>query len=324
MIQFGDTSAARHENLYRFQVDTYPQYDILRLYENKGRKDSKRKIKTIYDEKGFAWYANTETGEILRPKRANEIKRCVDVSVARTRKVMRELLMANDWQWFVTLTFNSTAQDRTDDKAVRLQWDKFRKDIRKRYPEMRYVAVMERHKDGCIHFHLVVGGISETELKLVFSGHYDKNGRKIYNCYAWKYGFSTVTEVESTEKVSGYILKYIGKSLGVSDEFKKRYWASKNCNRPKKRFVDILSDIPLKVFDFFDSLVDRTVTMSVQFWSKAKNYIAVKDIARDLRKTDFWFTKRVHKFECHYRYTVHGREYYYKLVKPKNAPVALF
>ena len=35
---------------------------------------------------------------------------------------------------------------------------------------------------------LVVGGITETELKLVYSGHNDKKGREIYNCYAWKYG----------------------------------------------------------------------------------------------------------------------------------------
>lgn len=237
---------------------------------------------------------------------------------------MREILSANTWNYFVTLTFNSEEQDRMDDKAVCKQWTKFRRDIRVRYPAMRYVAVMERHKSGAIHFHLVVGGITETELKLVYSGHNDKKGREIYNCYAWKYGFSTVTKVDDTEKVSSYILKYIGKSLGVSDDFKKRYWASKNCNRPKKRFVDILTSAKVKVFDLFDSIVDRTVTMTVQFWSGIKNYIAVKDSETHLRKTDLWFKNRRSNLECHYKNAIGGRSYFWKVVQPKAVPCPAF
>lgn len=164
MISIADTTVSRKQNLYRFQVDSYPKYDILRLYENKGRKGRENTVKTIYDEKGFAYLASLETGEILREKTASEIKKSVDTSIARTRKVMREILSANTWNYFVTLTFNSEEQDRMDDKAVCKQWTKFRRDIRVRYPDMRYVAVMERHKSGAIHFHLVVGGITETEL----------------------------------------------------------------------------------------------------------------------------------------------------------------
>ena len=324
MITIADTTVLRKQNLYRFQVDSYPKYDILRLYENKGRKGKENTVKTIYDGEGFAYLASLETGEVIREKKASEIKHSVDTSIARTRKVMREILSANTWNYFVTLTFNSSEQDRTDDKAVCKQWTKFRRDIRVRYPSMRYVAVMERHKSGAIHFHLVVGGITEKELKLVYSGHNDKKGRQIYNCYAWKYGFSTVTAVDDTEKVSSYILKYIGKSLGVSDDFKKRYWASKNCNRPKKRFVDILTSAKVKVFDLFDSIVDRTVAMTVQFWSGIKNYIAVKDSGRQLRKTDLWFKNRRSNLECHYKNTFNGRAYFWKIVQPKAIPCPAF
>lgn len=324
MISIADTTVSPKQNLYRFQVDSYPKYDVLRLYENKGRKGRENTVKTIYDEKGFAYLASLETGEILREKKASEIKRTVDTSIARTRKVMREILSANSWDYFVTLTFNNAEQDRTDDKAIFTQWDKFRANVRRSYPAMRYVAVPERHKSGAIHFHLVVGGIAETELKLVYSGYNDKSGREIYNCYAWKYGFSTVTKVDNTEKVSSYILKYIGKSLGVSDDFKKRYWASKNCNRPKKRFVDILIGTKVKVFDLFDTIVDRTVTMTVQFWSEIKNYIAVKDNETHLRKTDLWFKKRLSNLECHYKNAIGGRSYFWKVVPPKHIPCPVF
>lgn len=317
MIRFGDTTAQNCENLYRFQVDSYPHYDMLRLYENHGRKAREKTVKTIYDESGYAWLADIATGEIIRRKKAPEIKRCVDTSVARARKVMREILMSNNWKYFLTLTFNNIEQDRTDKEAVIKQWTKFRKEIRRKFPEMRYLAVAEEHKDGCIHFHLVVGGITAEQLRLIDSGHYDKNGRKIYNCYAWKYGITTVTEVENTEGVSGYMLKYVGKSLGISDDFKKRYWCSRNCNRPKKRFVDIVTDYKVKVADFFDCLVDRTITMTTQFYQGCKNYIAVKDFEPALRKTTCWFKVRPANLECHYKNTIGGRSYSWRCVKPK-------
>ena len=78
MISIADTRVSRKQNLYRFQVDSYPKYDILRLYENKGRKGRENTVKTIYDEKGFAYLASLETGEILREKTASEIKKSVD------------------------------------------------------------------------------------------------------------------------------------------------------------------------------------------------------------------------------------------------------
>ena len=293
MIEVANTNVSRDTKLYRVQVDEYeaPNYDILRVFENNGRKGIRKKVKTIYDDKGIAWLASVETGEILSRKPAREIKRCVDTSISRTRRVMREILMANTWDWFVTLTFNNVEQDRTNDKTVISRFKYWRLNVRKQFPHMRYFGVMERHKDGCIHFHLVLGGVSEKDLRLVYSGHNDKSGRKIYNCYAWKYGFSTVTAVDSTEKVSGYLLKYIGKDLGVTEEGKKRYWASKNCERPRKRYFDIKSDEELNVFDFFHKFVDRTISMIVQYWNKAKNYVAIKDTAPNLRKMRFFFDR---------------------------------
>lgn len=288
-IRFGDTSAGRYENLYRFQIDTYPNYDLLRMYENKGRKGVEKRTKTYYDNEGYSWKMSLSTGELLRRKTRSEIQRCLDVSLQRTNKVVREILMANHWEWFVTLTFNNISQNRADDKEVCKQWAKFRKDIRKRFPDMYYLAVPERHEDGCIHFHLPVGGVSAEQLKLVFSGHYDKNGREIYNCNAWRYGISTVTKVDDTEKVSEYILKYIGKDFGVSDEFKKRYWASKNCKRPKKRFVDFVTDFKVNVRSLFYSIVEPILTITTQFYSKVKNYFVAKDYMPDMRKIDFWF-----------------------------------
>lgn len=286
MIAIGDTSVSRKEDLYRFQIERYdvPKFDLLRVYKNHGRKGIERRRKTISEENGYSWLVSTVTGEVLRKRRAIEIKHCVDASLSRTRRVMREILMSNKWVYFVTLTFNQEEQDRLDDKAVMRQFKRFRDLVRKKYSNMYYMAVPERHKKGGIHFHLLIGGVTAEELKLVDSGHKDKKGRVIYNCNVWKYGFSTVTEVEDTEKASSYILKYIGKELGISEVCKKRYWASRNCVRPKKKFFDIVSDSVVKVMDIFDGAFERTVSMTVKFWSKAKNYLVMKDSAPVLRQ----------------------------------------
>ena len=284
MVKLANTTVARNTNLYRFQVEEYPHHDIMRVYENAGRKGIKKRVKTVTDGDGAYYVASVETGEILRCRKVSEVKHIVDTSISRTKKVMHEIVMANTWEWFVTLTFNNEVQDRTDDKAVLAQWEKFRRSVRKHYPDMYYVAVMERHKDGCIHFHLIVGGINEAQLRLVYSGHNDEHGRKIYNCHAWHYGFSTVTQVESTDKVASYILKYVGKDCGITESGKKRYWASKNCNRPRKRYIDISSDKELNVFELFNKVVERSVTLVTQFWHKVKNYLVVKDNLPSVRQ----------------------------------------
>lgn len=284
MIKLANTTVSRATNLYRFQVEEYPNCDLMRVYENTGRKGVEKRVKTVTDGNGEYYSACVETGEILRKRTPSEVKYIVDTSISRTRKVMREIVMSNKWDWFVTLTFNNEVQDRTDDKAVLKQWAKFRLSIRKHYPNMYYVAVMERHKDGCIHFHLIVGGVNQAQLRLIYSGHNDKHGRKIYNCYAWRYGFSTVTEVEDTEKVASYILKYVGKDCGVTERGKKRYWASKNCNRPRKRYIDISSDKEENLLELFNKIVVRSVAMVVQFWKKTKNYLVVKDVLPSIRR----------------------------------------
>lgn len=286
MLALADTTVSRKENLYRFQIDTYRQYDILRMYKNYGRKGNEKKVKTIYDDDYNAWVCKLDTGEIVRKKQAFELKRCVDISLSRTRRVVREIVMSNEWAFFGTLTFNNEMQDRTDDSAVFGQFNKWRKAVRRKFPNMFYMLVPERHKDGCIHFHILVGGVSFKELGLVDSGHRDKKGRTIYNSTVWKYGFSNLTCVEDTERVSGYILKYIGKDLGVSEENKKRYWSSRNCERPRCKFIDIVADDEEddNVMKIFEKFVERSIGMSVMFWHKKKNTLVVRDNAVILRR----------------------------------------
>jgi len=61
-----------------------------------------------------------------------------------------------------------------------------------------------------------------------------KNGKPIYNINSrsFKYGFSTVSKIEDTKKVSAYITKYITKDLVEHTKGQHRYLFSKNLDTP--------------------------------------------------------------------------------------------
>ena len=60
-------------------------------------------------------------------------------------------------------------------------------------------------------------------------------GEEIYNINkrSFKYGFTTATKIESTEKVSNYITKYITKELITMSKGQRRYLYSKNLAKPQ-------------------------------------------------------------------------------------------
>ncbi len=60
-------------------------------------------------------------------------------------------------------------------------------------------------------------------------------GEEIYNLNksSFKYGFTTATKIESTEKVSNYITKYITKELITMSKGQHRYLYSKNLAKPQ-------------------------------------------------------------------------------------------
>lgn len=101
-------------------------------------------------------------------------------------------------------------------------------------PNMKYIIIPELHKDGIhYHFHGLLADCSQ--LTFVDSGIV-QNGKIVYNISDFKYGFTTATKVEDTRKVSSYISKYITKDLEIHIKGKRRFLASKNCE--KVRVID--------------------------------------------------------------------------------------
>lgn len=143
----------------------------------------------------------------LITSRSDSIKRACD-------KIF-EIAYANDFKYFITFTLDQTKIDRYDPKQIIKKLNTWLAN-KVRRNNLQYIIVPEYHKDKAIHFH---GLISGNNLKLKYSGHKLKDGRSIYNCGSWSFGFSTVVELDDRkEQVSRYITKYITKDIDMSLE----------------------------------------------------------------------------------------------------------
>lgn len=218
---------------------------------------SEKRYKAV-DVDGLRYQLNLETGE-LRAYNKTEIINTVKRSVKYSRQRLQDILDMNVFDWFLTLTFSDFAVDRFDDNAVESACKRFLENMRKRCPRFYYVCVPERHTSGCLHFHLLVGGVRVRELGLTDSGKVccswatkknnicskeyfesTKKGRiltptdglTVYNVSKFCYGFSTATKIVSKERCNWYLSKYVDKNFGSTDMWCKRYRWSKNLDKP--------------------------------------------------------------------------------------------
>ncbi|WP_113673778.1 hypothetical protein [Vallitalea guaymasensis] len=166
-------------------------------------------------------------------------------SLNRTVNKIYEYARSNDWEYFVTLTFNTNI-DRYDYSECSNCMMKFLNATKKSNPDMKYIVVPELHKDGAYHFHGIFSNI--PNVKMIDSGIYSfgkytwkkekipekllKECRLIYNMGRYNYGYSDIQVVEDSKKTANYICKYITKELVVATKNKRRYWTSRNLNKP--------------------------------------------------------------------------------------------
>lgn len=205
-----------------------------------------KKHKTIYDNRNVAFVVSLETGEV-RHKTRLELQKNIIMSKSRTLKKMRDYVQANEWSYFLTLTFNNEYQDRLNDNEVIEQFHKYRNNLKTQYPNAYYVFVAEYHKKGGLHFHGVIGGISKQELGFKYAKSKKKKGgngyQPIYNVTKFKYGFTTATNVDNSSACGHYIMKYVTKNMGDVEILKNRYMASKNLLLPDTSVINNFTDV---------------------------------------------------------------------------------
>ena len=165
-----------------------------------------------------------------------EANHCKVQSAKVSKDMVYNLARANDWDYFITLTFDRKKVEADKYEEVTKKLQKFLNNLRNRKCcDLKYLIVPELHKDGKhYHFH---GLIANCEgMLFVDSGLKTKDGLIIYNMADWHVGFTTATKVKDTQRVSSYIAKYITKALQMSLPNKKRYYASQNINKCNETF----------------------------------------------------------------------------------------
>ena len=164
---------------------------------------------------------------VVKPKESKEHSE--QSSLSRTKQKIYNYAFSNDWSngLFFTITFDPKQVDSFDYDKCCKRLHQFLKNIKDQNPDFKYIFVPEFHKSGRIHFHGI--GTNCDRLKLEDSG-IKKNGKKIYNVNSktFRYGFTTVSKIEDTQKVSSYITKYITKEMITATKGKHRYLCSRN------------------------------------------------------------------------------------------------
>lgn len=161
----------------------------------------------------------------------------VERSIRRTRKNIKDILLCNEFEHFVTLTIATDRQNIQHSKAKVTNWVKNEK---KRKGKFQHLIVPEFHKDGqSLHFHGVFLGYKG----LVQQSMRDdgrpivQKGRQVYQFPSYTSGFSNVKLIDtlrdSSTKVAFYLQKYVAKDMPILFG-QNRYWASHGLKRPNK------------------------------------------------------------------------------------------
>ena len=191
----------------------------------------------VFREAGYE--NHTERVDMARPAPREAGKKAeggdMERSMRRARAKLRRLALANDFQFFVTLTLDQTRIDRYDPYVITKSLNRWCDNMVRRHG-LRYVLVPERHKDGAIHFHGFFGG---EGLEVIDSEHRDRCGNPVYNLPQWRYGFSTALVLQGEyPRAVAYVCKYIGKQQGERP-MGRWYYSGGDLREPKKIYADL-------------------------------------------------------------------------------------
>ena len=141
----------------------------------------------------------------------------------------------------VTLTYRNPQYDET---VVYHDFKVFWQMLKYHYPNLGYISVIEPHKNGSWHFHLLLKDI---------------RGKPIYVPYKdirsyWKHGFCYISKMNPDEDYGWYFKKKITKDNPLLSFYKKgiRYFRySRNMAKPEVVIFD--EESSLDIFEYLDS-----------------------------------------------------------------------
>lgn len=231
----------KHKDTYASVVMDWRDKQYIRLHGVQGTvdcdADAQGDTDTIVQSQPIS---DDERAAEIERKRKNKVL----YNIAKTRNKIFDIARSNDFNYFITLTYNADKCDRYSfsdcSKKVRQFMNNFSKRNKDTCPNFKYLLVHEQHKDGAYHYHGLI--YLEHEDFLVYdpvrSKQYARahHGQKldIYNWCKWRNGWSTVSKIDNQDACRKYILKYISKN--IDEDYQKgqrHFYYSQNCLKPE-------------------------------------------------------------------------------------------
>ena len=199
---------------------------------------------------------------LLESTRIHDLERTIFQSSKRACDNFYGYALANNWDYFATLTFSCEMVDRYDDDAVKYVWVAFRRALQSFDPKIRILAVPERHKDNALHFHALLGASQVFPIVYydrAITDTFDDKGRYTYlprskarhffvpyinkgrqsfsksgaplfcmSSYVWGRNSWAILDPNLPDYiVANYLAKYLTKQSGIGYN-KKRYYRTNN------------------------------------------------------------------------------------------------
>lgn len=176
---------------------------------------------TIFKVVGFNRFIDSHNRCDSTEKVSYDVK--LSSSISRTRKIVLDYALCNEWKYFCTFTLDQKKYNRYDLNTFRKDFSQWIRDQRKKYPSLdfKYLLIPELHSDGAWHMHGLFGDISpllvsffdlyksglNVPLRLANGGYFN------WCDYENKFGFCSFGVIKCPIRCAFYMSKYITKQL---------------------------------------------------------------------------------------------------------------
>lgn len=186
--------------------------------------------------------------------------------VAQRGRTIKNIRYSNGFKWCVILSWRSKKR-RMDTEYQNTCVRSFLKSLRKKYPDIAYLAVRHKNKDSeGFHIHLFISGLPRNRFR-IRREVFDDKGRQTYCFLGWyKHGWCSAEMVESTEGYINYVAQRDKMRL-IPKEVKSLVAYSRNLKRPEKdkealtveELSDLKDNIKDKILRDIDVYVDNGI-----------------------------------------------------------------
>lgn len=105
--------------------------------------------------------SNGRKGSIKRDKNDRIDSEKLSSSISRSKRNIRRICLSNDFEYFATWTVSSEFADRFSVQDVEKRIRYLLKEYQRNNKDFKYIYVFEKHKNGAIHLHGLVKGLSD-------------------------------------------------------------------------------------------------------------------------------------------------------------------